>query len=226
MGGSSRVRADLAQALSDNRGVTAKIRWLARPNDDGEGEGRRRWIHCTPLLGHSGAVGVWMIVLIDEEGGLTAGEARRRFRPAPPVSTSIAGKEYDEGAAIAARERMAAYQARSHIDLRGNSTSTGKSPSLGKSPNLTTGGPSPAMTTRPTMSRGVSRDSMRSNAQVQRGLGKEDTTLGQAQNRARVFHVAQQDKSVAREYARAQTAMMDYGSGKGRPQSQQSFVLK
>lgn len=61
------MRADLHTALAEGRGVTAKIRWLARPDPDGAGEGRSRWIHCTPLLGHSGAVGVWMVVLVDEE---------------------------------------------------------------------------------------------------------------------------------------------------------------
>jgi hypothetical protein len=71
--------------------VTAKIRWLARPDEDGEGEGRPRWIHCTPLLGHTGAVGVWMVVLIDEEGSRDSITANRRFRTAPPVPTNIAG---------------------------------------------------------------------------------------------------------------------------------------
>lgn len=61
IGGSSRVRSDLGAALAEGRGVTAKIRWLTRPDEDGEGEGRPRWIHCTPLLGHSGAVGVWCV---------------------------------------------------------------------------------------------------------------------------------------------------------------------
>lgn len=92
IGGSSRVRSDLRAALGEGRGVTAKIRWLTRADPDGEGEGRPRWIHCTPLFGHSGAVGVWMIVLVDEEGSLQTG---RRFRNAPPVSSVIAGKEWD-----------------------------------------------------------------------------------------------------------------------------------
>jgi hypothetical protein len=89
IGGSPRVRADLAAALGEGRGVTAKIRWLARPDEDGEGEGRPRWIHCTPLLGHTGAVGVWMVVLIDEEGSRESISANRRFRTAPPVATNI-----------------------------------------------------------------------------------------------------------------------------------------
>ena len=97
IGGSPRVRADLAAALGEGRGVTAKIRWLARPDEDGEGEGRPRWIHCTPLLGHTGAVGVWMVVLIDEEGSRESISANRRFRTAPPVASNIGGtmNDYD-----------------------------------------------------------------------------------------------------------------------------------
>ncbi|CAD0057075.1 unnamed protein product [Aureobasidium pullulans] len=91
IGGSPRVRTELAQAFAEGRGVTAKVRWLTRVEDDGEEEGRSRWIHCTPLLGHGGAVGVWMVVLVDEEGS----QSKRRFRPAPPVSQIIGGKEYD-----------------------------------------------------------------------------------------------------------------------------------
>lgn len=102
IGGSSRVRQDLGAALAEGRGVTAKIRWLTRPDEDGEGEGRPRWIHCTPLLGHSGAVGVWMIVLVDEEGALPGTASGRRFRQAPPVSSNIGGKEWD---ATAPRDR-------------------------------------------------------------------------------------------------------------------------
>lgn len=98
IGGSSRVRTDLAEALGEGRGVTAKIRWLAKADEHGEGEGRPRWIHCTPLLGHSGAVGVWMIVLVDEEGAANHIGQGRRFRPAPPVAETIGGKEWDSRA--------------------------------------------------------------------------------------------------------------------------------
>ncbi|KAK8069196.1 hypothetical protein PG994_005812 [Apiospora phragmitis] len=37
--------------------------------DDAEIEstGRSRWLHCTPLLGANGKVGVWMIVLVDDD---------------------------------------------------------------------------------------------------------------------------------------------------------------
>ena len=81
VGGSSRVREELVAALAEGRGVTAKIRWVSR-NDD---EGRGRWIHCTPLLGTSGNVGVWMVVLVDDEQSHVA----RRFRKAPPVAHVI-----------------------------------------------------------------------------------------------------------------------------------------
>lgn len=85
------MRSSVAEALTDSsRGVTAKIRWLSTATatlDDGHHEeGRPRWIHCTPLLGQSGAVGVWMVVLVDDEKQL--GPARR-FRPAPPVPNDV-----------------------------------------------------------------------------------------------------------------------------------------
>jgi hypothetical protein len=115
IGGSPRVRADLQAALGEGRGVTAKIRWLARPDEDGEGEGRPRWIHCTPLLGHTGAVGVWMVVLIDEEGSRESISANRRFRTAPPVPTTIVGSgDHLNGARHASggeRRHLNAYDA-------------------------------------------------------------------------------------------------------------------
>jgi hypothetical protein len=84
IGGSSRVRDELSAALECDRGVTAKVRWVSgRP---GEEEGRARWVHCTPLLGSSGVVGVWMVVIVDEEGY----EPVRRFKMAPPVAVDIA----------------------------------------------------------------------------------------------------------------------------------------
>ncbi|KAG9827950.1 hypothetical protein KCU98_g15058, partial [Aureobasidium melanogenum] len=108
IGGSPRVRSELAQAFTEGRGVTAKIRWLTRIEEDGEDEGRSRWIHCTPLIGHGGTVGVWMVVLVDEEGS----QSKRRFRPAPPVSQIIGGKEFDPKAMKEKEERE-----RARIDM-------------------------------------------------------------------------------------------------------------
>lgn len=98
IGGSTRVRDSLAEALADgSRGVTAKIRWLssaaASLNSDRSDEGRPRWIHCTPLLGAAGTVGVWMVVLVDDEK--SPGPVRR-FRPAPPVPSNIRQAQHGE----------------------------------------------------------------------------------------------------------------------------------
>ena len=85
IGGSSRVRNELSAALAEGRGVTAKVKWLSRPDEDG----RSRWIHCTPLLGSNGQIGVWMVVVVDGDQVLG-----RRWKQAPPVAPHR-GKLYD-----------------------------------------------------------------------------------------------------------------------------------
>lgn len=86
IGGSSRVRDELEAALSEGRGVTAKIRWLTRGDSDTGGQ--PRWIHCTPLQGPNGKVGIWMIILVDE-----ANTAARSFKRAPPVASNAIIRE-------------------------------------------------------------------------------------------------------------------------------------
>ncbi|KAE8451978.1 hypothetical protein EG329_002142 [Mollisiaceae sp. DMI_Dod_QoI] len=78
IGGSDRVRRELTEAFADGRGVTAKVKWVSRSDL----EGRNRWIHCTPLIGSNGAIGVWMIVIVDDEASTAP---TKRFRMAPPV---------------------------------------------------------------------------------------------------------------------------------------------
>ena len=78
IGGSNRVREELTAALAEGRGVTAKVRWVTKS----DGEGRNRWIHCTPLLGSNGHIGVWMIVIVDDEHSLS-----RRWKQTPPVAS-------------------------------------------------------------------------------------------------------------------------------------------
>lgn len=63
IGGSSRVRDDLAHALEVGRKVTAKVQWLSKTTP----KSRPRWIHCTPLLGVNDAIGVWMVILVDDD---------------------------------------------------------------------------------------------------------------------------------------------------------------
>ena len=77
IGGSARVRDELSNALAEGRGVTAKVRWVSKVDEDG----RNRWIHCTPLLGSNGQIGVWMVVLVDDDQELS-----RRWKQAPPVA--------------------------------------------------------------------------------------------------------------------------------------------
>ena len=75
------------EALAQGIGVTAKVSWLTRVSrpgtrsdtpiiDDGASiatadldiiEGKARWIHCTPLTGSDGKVGVIMIVMVDKQ---------------------------------------------------------------------------------------------------------------------------------------------------------------
>ena len=78
IGGSQRVRDELTQALADGRGVTARVRWVSKTDRDGY----NRWIHCTPLVGANGAIGVWMIVVVDEE---TPQPNVKQFKQPPPV---------------------------------------------------------------------------------------------------------------------------------------------
>ncbi|TGO48690.1 hypothetical protein BOTNAR_0463g00040 [Botryotinia narcissicola] len=78
IGGSNRVREELTQALADGRGVTAKVRWVTKDDMDG----RPRWIHCTPLMGSNGSIGVWMIIIVDDE---TSQHNSKRYRLAPSV---------------------------------------------------------------------------------------------------------------------------------------------
>jgi len=79
IGGSQRVRDELTQALADGRGVTAKLRWISKQ----DAAGRSRWFHCTPLIGHNGEIGVWMIILVDEDDSVAP------YRQPPPVDLRL-----------------------------------------------------------------------------------------------------------------------------------------
>ncbi|PNS21468.1 Phototropin-2 [Sphaceloma murrayae] len=104
VGGSSRVRSELSEAFAEGRGVTAKIRWLTRPETDvDEGEGRTRWIHATPLLNHKGETGVWMVVLVDADS--REGDGSRRFKAPPAVTDSKRAEVRREGLSQQIRSR-------------------------------------------------------------------------------------------------------------------------
>ncbi len=63
IGGSTRVRDELSHALEVGRKVTAKVQWKSKTAP----KSRARWIHCTPLLGVNDTIGVWMVILVDDE---------------------------------------------------------------------------------------------------------------------------------------------------------------
>ncbi|KAF7549282.1 hypothetical protein G7046_g8398 [Stylonectria norvegica] len=114
IGGSDRVRDVLTQAFAGGHGITAHVRWLSRSDmhaqnvairvtnhrshGEGGGEppiaspGRSRWIHCTPLLGSNGSVGVWMVVLVDDDAELSSTGARREAPPVEPYLSPRRGQ--------------------------------------------------------------------------------------------------------------------------------------
>ena len=111
IGGSSRVQDELTSALAEGRGVTAKVRWVSKAGEDG----RNRWIHCTPLIGSNGQIGVWMVVLVDDDQGLS-----RRWKQAPPVATHR-GKDYGSS-----RDAHHHYRASEDLDSSGPSSIRGE----------------------------------------------------------------------------------------------------
>ena len=80
------MRDDLSHALEVGRKVTAKVQWLSK----GSRKSRARWIHCTPLLGINDAVGVWMVILVDDEDDDEAREAQET-----PASNVFSTKRLD-----------------------------------------------------------------------------------------------------------------------------------
>jgi hypothetical protein len=80
IGGSDRVRQEFTAALADGRGVTAKVRWVSKSDENG----RNKWIHCTPLFGSNGQIGVWMVVIVDDDK-----DPIRKWKQAPPVQPIV-----------------------------------------------------------------------------------------------------------------------------------------
>lgn len=100
IGGSEHTRKGLVDALASGTSVTAKVSWLPNSSDKDEnqyvsGEGKPRWIHCTPLLGSDNKVGVWMIVVVEEEevtGILNRADSSRSNRSATRSRSAANGR--------------------------------------------------------------------------------------------------------------------------------------
>jgi len=80
VGGPAHVREGLVEALQSGTSVTARISWLTATSPPGGAggadsgvsrgasvRGKTRWIHCTPLFGSDERVGVWMVVMVEQE---------------------------------------------------------------------------------------------------------------------------------------------------------------
>lgn len=82
----SEVSEELYNALAQGRNVTAKVRWIPKPGD----QGLNRWIAFTPLIGGHKQIGVWIAILLEDE---LANGARRK--QAPPIKFRIGARNQD-----------------------------------------------------------------------------------------------------------------------------------
>ncbi|KAL8873304.1 MAG: hypothetical protein Q9174_001204 [Haloplaca sp. 1 TL-2023] len=113
IGGSPRIRQGLLSAFENGEGISAKVTWLPKHQENGENGGKgsdeggkTRYISCTPLLGSDDKVGVWMVVMVENEsitGSLSSRNSRaERYKEVPPTpseyereDTYPAGKEQE-----------------------------------------------------------------------------------------------------------------------------------
>lgn len=100
IGGSGRIRQQIGQALSDGQGVTARIRWVSGRRSESD-RGRPRWIHCTPLRGVNRSIGIWMVVILDDE----TANGRDAQETSVPEEQQYERKSYHEGSRSAVGRR-------------------------------------------------------------------------------------------------------------------------
>lgn len=112
--------ADLQNAFLEGKPVTARVKWLAIPNPNGEGHGKTRWVHCTPLIHVSGGIGLWMVVLVlpddtDSAAESVTSRSGSRLENRPPTRQRMTahvddGERRGRGGMPAAREEMEMFQ--------------------------------------------------------------------------------------------------------------------
>ncbi|KAK8239951.1 PAS domain-containing protein [Phyllosticta capitalensis] len=104
IGGPHTVREFIRTSLADGARITAKVNWLTnsghrktpstdragRPHVDIHGRppphystGKPRWIHCTPMYGADGNIGVWMVVMVDPDENETHNQSTLRAPTQP-----------------------------------------------------------------------------------------------------------------------------------------------
>jgi hypothetical protein len=88
IGGPDHLKEGILDAFRNGTGVTAKVPWIPHPGSKSGDEGKPRWIHCTPLCGSDERVGVWMVVLVENEevtGLLNRQDSARRSANGGPL---------------------------------------------------------------------------------------------------------------------------------------------
>ncbi|PNS19835.1 Phototropin-2 [Sphaceloma murrayae] len=102
IGGPPHVREGILDAMSHGTSVTAKINWIPLGADRQAGGARQRWIHCTPLLGSDDKVGVWMIVMVENEevtgrlNRISLESGRNTPRPAETAKSFTSERMYQD----------------------------------------------------------------------------------------------------------------------------------
>jgi len=70
IGGPEHIREGILEAFREGVSVTAKVSWLSHPGTPDNSAhivSKPRWLHCTPLVGSDYKIGVWMIVIVEQE---------------------------------------------------------------------------------------------------------------------------------------------------------------
>lgn len=104
IGGTNQIRESITNAFAEGVGITAKVAWLTHVNGYGNIDGRPRWLHATPMYGSDEKIGVWMVVMIEDEtitGSLqssipsrTASFTRSHFTKSPGPPPAVDANRY------------------------------------------------------------------------------------------------------------------------------------
>ncbi|KAG8533271.1 uncharacterized protein KY384_002054 [Bacidia gigantensis] len=95
--GSQQVISGVTEAFEQGAAVTAKVNWCPKAHDQGRDDSsdkpspdaRTRYISCTPLLGSDDKVGVWMVVMVENEPALSGNLRRPPRTPDRPIENGL-----------------------------------------------------------------------------------------------------------------------------------------
>lgn len=95
IGGPKHVQEGILDSFIHGTSVTAKVSWL--PSAQGNQstlESKPRWVHCTPMMGSDDRVGVWMVVMVEEEEVTGSLNSRQSANEAPRFTENKLYAEY------------------------------------------------------------------------------------------------------------------------------------